>query len=145
MNRFPSPVLRVSFEGPDLREETLYELLRVRTPSPPLPSAPSPLTLVLPAVWTHTRRLAARTTAPRGRPPLLHRDLQQAALRRGRAQLIARPRGAVPDVVCKDDLADDVSGTCGSPRHTRLYRGPPAHILTGAVLPARDADIHGAC
>ncbi|PCH38691.1 hypothetical protein WOLCODRAFT_131000 [Wolfiporia cocos MD-104 SS10] len=42
MNRFASPVLRVSFEGPDVPEETLYSLLRpygriqeLTQPSPP--------------------------------------------------------------------------------------------------------------
>ncbi|KZT74225.1 hypothetical protein DAEQUDRAFT_761656 [Daedalea quercina L-15889] len=42
MNRFPSPILRVSFEGPDLPEEALYDLLRpygriqdLSQPSPP--------------------------------------------------------------------------------------------------------------
>lgn len=43
MNRFPSPILRVAFEGPDLREETLYELLRVCTSLSPAPQTYSHL------------------------------------------------------------------------------------------------------
>lgn len=30
MHRFPSPLIRIFFEGPDVHEETLYKLLRVR-------------------------------------------------------------------------------------------------------------------
>lgn len=30
LNRFPSPILRVAFEGPDIQEQKLYHLLRVR-------------------------------------------------------------------------------------------------------------------
>jgi hypothetical protein len=33
LNRFSSPFLRVVFEGPDLSEEALYDLLRVRFPT----------------------------------------------------------------------------------------------------------------
>ena len=33
LNRYASPVLRVAFDGPDLPEETLYRLLRVRCSS----------------------------------------------------------------------------------------------------------------
>lgn len=28
--RYPSPIVKISFEGPDVDEETLYSLLRVR-------------------------------------------------------------------------------------------------------------------
>lgn len=31
MNRFASPILKVAFEGPDVQEQPLYELCRVRT------------------------------------------------------------------------------------------------------------------
>jgi hypothetical protein len=29
LNRYPSPIVKVAFEGPDVNEESLYELLRV--------------------------------------------------------------------------------------------------------------------
>lgn len=29
MNRYASPMLKVAFDGPDIREESLYDLLRV--------------------------------------------------------------------------------------------------------------------
>ena len=28
MNRYPSPFVKVAFDGPDVKEEALYELLR---------------------------------------------------------------------------------------------------------------------
>lgn len=29
MNRYPSPIVKLAFEGPDVQEEILYELCRV--------------------------------------------------------------------------------------------------------------------
>lgn len=34
MNRFASPILKVAFEGPDVQEQSLYELCRVRKCQP---------------------------------------------------------------------------------------------------------------
>ncbi len=29
MNRYPSPIVKVAFDGPDVRDESLYNILRV--------------------------------------------------------------------------------------------------------------------
>lgn len=33
MNRYASPIVKLAFEGPDVHEESLYDILRVSNPS----------------------------------------------------------------------------------------------------------------
>ncbi|KAH9925242.1 RNA12 protein-domain-containing protein [Fomitopsis serialis] len=67
MNRFPSPILRVSFEGPDVTEETLYTS---SAPTVAYKTFPSPLLQPSQAV------------------SVLHSDLQSPAIRRDRTHAI---------------------------------------------------------
>lgn len=51
LNMFPSPLLKIEFEGPDVHQELLYDIIRVR--NSPTTEQRIEANLSLTAVWTH--------------------------------------------------------------------------------------------
>lgn len=130
MNRYASPILRVAFEGPDVPEESLYDLLRVCPTCYFITRIPTEVPL---AVWSNTGSLPPNASSCSRRPALFDCHLPWSPLCRHRSQCCTRcTRRAL-----RHDYTYNIPGACAGPCRPRLYGQSSTHILTGASVLAR--------
>jgi hypothetical protein len=136
MNRYPSPLVKVGFEGPDVQEETLYELFRA-----------SCLVIALiatilshsTAVRPHTRSNSSET-CPCWNSSFRGCFLCARSLGRHRAQ--RHSWVSIPEQQSAHSLADPLPATYASSCYPRLAHYSSKNSPSHSVLLVGHIDIH---